>query len=107
MGLTASGDFDLGTEMLEVLVHEYVGGVNPPVSDIEFGRDGAMYLSERSFGDLWVPHNARVLKYTGSTRSYVAAAEDTYRVGHLRQQDNSGAGVAVGVRRFVPAAAGG
>jgi hypothetical protein len=95
VGLTASGDFDLGSEMLEVLVHEYVGGINPPVSDIEFGEDGAMYVSERSFGDVYIPHNARVLKFTGSSGSYVPSPEDMYVVGSLFPGDNSGGGVAV------------
>ena len=96
VALEADGDFDLSSVILEVDVPVYEAGAtsSPPVSDIDFDESGNMYLSERSYGDLVVPHMARVLKFTGSSGSYVACPVDYYLVGALAPGDNSAGGVA-------------
>ncbi|NNM31208.1 MAG: hypothetical protein HKO57_16960, partial [Akkermansiaceae bacterium] len=97
VALLADGDFDLASVMLEVDVPVYEFGApsSPPVSDITFGDDGTMFIAERSYGDLQIPHNARVIKFTGTSGSYVACPDDTYLVGALAPLDNAGGGVAV------------
>jgi hypothetical protein len=97
VALLADGDFDLASVLLEANVPVYEPGApsSPPISDIDFGDDGTMYLAERSYGELVIPHHARVLKFTGSSGSYLACPVDTYLVGAIAPLHNAGGGVAV------------
>ncbi|MEM9080564.1 MAG: hypothetical protein AAGC74_07740, partial [Verrucomicrobiota bacterium] len=95
VNLNTDGSFDLTDVDLELNVPVYdVGPSGPPISDIDFDDDGNMYLAERSFAELYVPHNARVLKAIGSPGSYTACPENTYLVGSIDPADNSAGGVA-------------
>ena len=76
----------VGTPTLEVVLPWLSSGGNGtysnPVSDIEFGENGNMFVAEHTmaqdYGIIDLGHAARVLEYTGSSGSWTLAPNDWY-----------------------------
>ncbi|HEY0157557.1 MAG TPA: hypothetical protein VGF28_09755 [Thermoanaerobaculia bacterium] len=67
VGLDVNGEFVPGTRRLETPIPSMPGGnYSNPVSDIAFGRDGRMLVSERSMRDVSTTetHSSRVLEFS-------------------------------------------
>lgn len=92
-----------GTAILEFTVSDLTpgGGYSQPVSDIEFTQSGAMLVAERTMPSdtnyvdqgYNAAHQSRVLKYTGSSGSFVQLPDNTYRTGKIFTSTNSAGGV--------------
>lgn len=100
--ITAAGGFTPGSAILEATIPTFPGYAgSAPIADIEFTNSGAMLAAERTIpgntGLLHLGNNtahaSRVLKFTGSSGSFVMLPDSTYKVGSYYNGTNAAGGV--------------
>ncbi len=108
VALDVNGNFQTGTDQLEITLPVILGeAYSMPISDIAFNASGTSVLFAESGFDSSIPltkaHQARILKYDGSTGGWTADntlptgnTTHKYEIGTLNNGTNARGGVAWG-----------